>query len=505
MIFKELLKIFFFIVLVVLGPFLYGLISLKFNDELAYNALIQDPIVFMYVDNIGENIVNHIIFGVINLLLYFVLFAPSKNESLLKRKKIIIDSKSESKTNPKFKKFIGKNSHLKSNSNSESKKVKKTDRQQIGFRASYDDYLNSEKKGEVNTSESTNPGPNLYREHNKKHWSDFLNKIQNFDSKPLALKYSLQENDLDLNYWYKFIYDQAKNDLNKYNFEEIADKYNWIDNKNDNAYFILSDNIFAHSSEYINKYFYESIDFKETFTSMRIISFGLILDYLIELNSKVLNNDFNNCKDIFKYPGLFDYDQSVSDNINYENLMRLNIIHAQARLYGAIKFATVSGFNNEKIKKWYPKFIYDKEFIQGTNGLERGLMEIVNDITKSKNNEYANKMKIIYDGKKRFEIYELDGNYIKKIPKWFKGPFYKNGGKVKSVLTNGEYKLDALEKSIFVEIQLSTLLLEETSKVLKSADEVKRNPFLNNLVNIVDMGNLWFENNNKVAFERLCN
>ena len=157
---------------------------------------------------------------------------------------------------------------------------------------------------------------------------------------------------------------------------------------------------------------------------MRIISFGLILDYLIELNSKVLNNDFNNCKDIFKYPGLFDYGQSVSDNINYENLMRLNIIHAQARLYGAIKFATVSGFNNEKIKKWYPKFIYDKEFIQGTNGLERGLMEIVNDITKSKNNEYANKMKIIYDGKKRFEIYELDGNYIKK---------YQNGSKVLSI------------------------------------------------------------------------
>ena len=48
-------------------------------------------------------------------------------------------------------------------------------------------------------------------------------------------------------------------------------------------------------------------------------------------------------------------------------------------------------------------------------------------------------------------------------------------------------------------------MLEETSKVLKSADEIKINPFLNNLVNIVDMGNLWFENNNKVAFERLCN
>ena len=96
----------------------------------------------------------------------------------------------------------------------------------------------------------------------------------------------------------------------------------------------------------------------------------------------------------------------------------------------------------------------------GTNSLLTSMMgKGSKSITKNEFEEEINKvvgdgvkderLKGIYDGEKRIQIYELSEKERENIPIWFKGPFYIKGGLVTSKQTGNEYELSALEKSIF--------------------------------------------------------
>ena len=73
---------------------------------------------------------------------------------------------------------------------------------------------------------------------------------------------------------------------------------------------------------------------------------------------------------------------------------------------------------------------------------------------------------------------------------------------VVSIFTNNSIKLNSIEKSIFSEIQFYSLLIEKSSNTL-SREDFSTMPALVNMVKVVDAGTLWFESNNKDAYDKL--
>ena len=328
-------------------------------------------------------------------------------------------------------------------------------------------------------------------------WKILRDNLKNYNISDLKKKYSLSDEHLDLKYWFKFVDDQARIDA------EFSDSYGF--RNSDDYNLLLSDNIFAHAQEYINKHTESNIDEIKKFPLMRILSFGIIHEELNEYEKRMLNNPFNIGDKIFEYGPQFRDFEGISSNskIKKKSAVKLLLIHSKARLYGAIKFALISGLDKNLIFEWYPNFEYNKALINGTNGLERTLLKTIDDKNSdTKDFDYVEKMKLIFDGKERVEIYELSKSEKKSIPYWFKGPFYKQGGEVYSINTKNKVQLNSLEKSIFTEIQLSTLLIEKLSKSI-SREQFSTIPFLKNIVLIVDAGTQWFEANNKNAFKKL--
>ena len=186
---------------------------------------------------------------------------------------------------------------------------------------------------------------------------------------------------------------------------------------------------------------------------------------------------------------------------NYKKDVRLRSIHAKASVYGTIKFALFSNVKKEEIKEWFPLFEDDEKLIQGKNSFEEMIQKTLVEIENDPNNKNLEKIKGIHDGAKRVPLYELSEKQRKNTPTWFQGPFYKKGGKVTSKTTGKEYKLNALEKSIFTEVQYNTAIIKIFSE--GSNRQFFSNPFFEYMVTVVDEGTEWFKNNNSKAYETL--
>ena len=293
-------------------------------------------------------------------------------------------------------------------------------------------------------------------------------ELNKFENKVLSKKFNVDLSDDEIDYWYNII------------CERVRTCNSNIMEKSDND--ILLENVYGHCDEYVKKHFDEDFEFKRNHVSIRILSYGFILKCVQNIGEKA-----NKLR------------SQISSE--FEKEIRLKIIHSKASLYGTIKFALISNIKKEEIKKMFPEFEDDPVLIEGKNHLEEMLMKGFDDMDD--NNPYKEKLNGIYDGEKRYPIYELTDNQRKNIPSWFKGPFYKRGSEVKSKATGKSFKLNAIEKSIFVEIQYNTAMITIYSERDGSSRSDFNNPFFEYLIEVVDKGTVWFKENNKKAHEVL--
>ena len=288
----------------------------------------------------------------------------------------------------------------------------------------------------------------------------FKDELNSFDSKGMSQRYSIEEKNLDINYWYDFVLTRVNSHLKLENSE------NDLDN-------VLLENIWSHADEYGRTHENRSFDDKRIISLIRILCYGHIYDCLSNTNKN-------------------------------DKLSSLKILHAKASLYGAIKFALFSGVSKEEVKEWFPSVEFDKKLISGYNPFEQQLQSFYNCGEDPSNNDISEKIKIILDSNERVPIYELSDEKKSNSPSWFKGPFYTEGGLVESLETGNKIELDHLEKSIFTEVQLNKLFIEFLYKANLKREDFE-NPFLSNLVLTVDSGTLWLESNNKEAYNKLFN
>ena len=300
----------------------------------------------------------------------------------------------------------------------------------------------------------------------------FLDEINSYDYETLSKKHEIDLDEDEISYWYKFVVERARIDRGS---SEALDKEETEEDK-------LLGHIYGHADEYGRKHIDESFEFKRNHTLIRILSYGHIYKCLVDLELKISKNS-NKCSE------------------NYKKDVRLRSIHAKASVYGTIKFALFSNVKKEEIKEWFPLFEDDEKLIQGKNSFEEMIQKTLVEIENDPNNKNLEKIKGIHDGAKRVPLYELSEKQRKNTPTWFQGPFYKKGGKVTSKTTGKEYKLNALEKSIFTEVQYNTAIIEIFSE--GSNRQFFSNPFFEYMVTVVDEGTEWFKNNNSKAYETL--
>lgn len=297
-----------------------------------------------------------------------------------------------------------------------------------------------------------------------------LQKISNFDQQFYADLYKIDLENFEIKYWYNIILKRVEigNSMSGEMKKEYSD-------------YELKSLVWGHADEYGKKHINQDFEFKKIIALSRIICFGHIFSVLLEIK-----NDSKSYSKISK---------------NYSKEIDERLFHSKASVYGAIKFALFSEISKENIKDWFPLFEDNEELIMGVNSLE----DAINDmITKNDpDNKNLKKLQGIYDGEKRVQIYELSKSERKNIPNWFKGPFYLKGGNVKSKSTENEFELNALEKSIFTEIQYNTALIQIMSEISDVSRETFENPFFKYLVQVVDEGTIWFKNNNTTGFSKL--
>ncbi len=292
-------------------------------------------------------------------------------------------------------------------------------------------------------------------------------ELDKFENKMLSEKFNVDLSDDEIDYWYKIICDRVR--MCASNLKEMSDED------------ILLENIFGHCDEYGKKHINEDFEFKRNHTTMRILSYGFIFRCVQKISEKISNDN-----------------SGISSE--FEKEIRLKLIHSKASLYGTIKFALISNIKKDEIKKMFPEFEDDPKLIEGKNSLEEMLMK---GFEMDDDNPNKKRLEGIYDGQKRVPIYELSEKQRINIPLWFKGPFYKRGSEVTSKATGNSFKLNALEKSIFVEIQYNTAMITILSEEGVVSRANFNNPFLEYMVEVIDKGTEWFESNNIKAFEAL--
>jgi len=307
----------------------------------------------------------------------------------------------------------------------------------------------------------------------EKYEEEFLKEVNSFDHEALSKKYEIDLSDDEMDYWYKFVVERARLDRES---SEMLKKEETEENK-------LLSNIYGHADEYGRKHINESFEFKRNHALIRILSYGHIYKCLVNLESNILDK------------------KAKKSSGEYKKDVRLRLIHAKASVYGTIKFALFSNIKKEEIKEWFPLFEDDEKLIQGKNSFEEMIQKTFVEIENDPNNKNLEKIKGIHDGAKRVPLYELTEKQRENVPVWFQGPFYKRGGKVTSKATGKEYKLNALEKSIFTEIQYNTAIIEIFSE--KNDRSYFSNPFFSYMVTVVDEGTEWFKNNNSKAYNKL--
>ena len=337
-----------------------------------------------------------------------------------------------------------------------------------GFDASVSDSDSSSNVDFFSQPEKSKISKNINNSKEKDLKAELETELNKFENKVLSDKFNVDLSDDEIDYWYNIICERVRMCTSN------------VMEKSDNE--ILLESIYGHCDEYVKKHFDEDFEFKRNHVSIRILSYGFILKCVQNIGEKV--NKFR---------------PEISNE--FQDEIRLKIIHSKASLYGTIKFALISNVKKAEIIKMFPEFEDNPKLIEGKNFLEEMLMKGFNDMDDDNPNK--EKLEGIYDGEKRFPIYELTDKQRKNIPSWFKGPFYKSGGEVKSKVTGNTFKLNAIEKSIFVEIQYNTAIITIYSERSGSTREDFNNPFFQYLIEVVDKGTLWFEENNKKAYEVL--
>jgi len=151
----------------------------------------------------------------------------------------------------------------------------------------------------------------------------------------------------DLDYWYGIIKGRANSNISQLQRDIPLEQQ-------------IAELIWSHAAEYEMRLESEGGDVhnmgavyddeeKIGFIKMRIIAFGAVFKYLLNLESEIslLINKYN-----------------VSVNPTKEKL-DLELAHAKASLYGAIKYAKSIAIPNSEIADWYSGFQENEELIQG--------------------------------------------------------------------------------------------------------------------------------------------
>ena len=80
-----------------------------------------------------------------------------------------------------------------------------------------------------------------------------------------------------------------------------------------------------------------------------------------------------------------------------------------------------------------------------------------------------------------------------KLPKWFNGELYKEGANVRNRFSGEEYKLNAIELSMYDFIMGATTIME-------MSDPMSNTPPRNGLITDLRKGLDWFRMNNAEAY-----
>tara|TARA_Y100000768_G_scaffold237165_1_gene179423 strand:+ start:231 stop:1553 length:1323 start_codon:yes stop_codon:yes gene_type:complete len=333
------------------------------------------------------------------------------------------------KSSKKNQKIKIPNSILDTNENSDSK-----------FKSNIDDILTeSSIPKTLQTEDSTN--------------STVKSEIRNFQNELSNL--TNPDDDLyDYNYWYSFVQGRAKS------MKSIKDQ-------TDDEF--VEDSAWSHADEYSKRLLNETETNKSNFVKPRIICYGKIYDLLKDLKNKIENN---------------------YHDLNMNEKYRLELIHAKASLFGAIKFAQKNNISDNQIKLWYPNFV---------DNVKNTELPFLKSLRKNFVGEDSNS--------KLFPIYDLSENQKNEIPFWFqKGlfifGFFKQGKNFKS--SSKSIKLNRLERSMFFHYQQFDMLLNKLPEFNKDGSYKFGNyEFFIETKEIMELIIQYFEENNESALELL--
>lgn len=149
------------------------------------------------------------------------------------------------------------------------------------------------------------------------------------------------DRDEDLEYWFKINIDSVDNPISV-----AARKSRGYSKEQE-----MSEFLWGHDEEYELKMKNYSIEDKQEFISMRIISFGALLGFYDEIIEKL--NYLSERENI-------DLNQRI-------NRLELELAHCKARLYGSIKFALRNNISKKLIKEWYFDFEDKGHLYVGSN------------------------------------------------------------------------------------------------------------------------------------------
>jgi hypothetical protein len=300
-------------------------------------------------------------------------------------------------------------------------------------------------------------------------------KIFKFDPTSYEAKYQAEFEQWNIQFWWDILKDRISGPITNDEEKEFnIDTKEGID--------LLKRWVWGHADEYGKKYLDSDDELKKTKAAIRVIVFGHIYSVYNKIKREV---------DLL----------SLSDSFKEE--FEAGRFHAKASVYGAVKFALLSGCTKSNIIDWFPLFEDDEDLIQGVNGLEREILKQLNE-DENDYNTYVEKLKSIFDGKKRVPIYELNESERAKAPDWFKGPCYTEGDDIFSQSKREFVKLTAMEKSIYTEIMYQSMVIERLAQIGKVTKEMfESTPYLRDIVEIVDKGTEWFKESNPTAYDDL--
>lgn len=264
------------------------------------------------------------------------------------------------------------------------------------------------------------------------------------------------DNLYDYLYWYSFVKQRAESILN------TVDPHH-KDEEN------LKDWVFGHADEYSKRLINESVEQKVIFIKPRIICYGKIYEMIKELKKNIASNYSN--------------DNSLIDRLQKETF------HAEASLYGAIKFAVLNKIDETKILEWYPNYQKDNTITSGDNAMNPLLKKITTLDEKDVN-------------EKRIEIYELEEKQLNKIPFWFRKRmfdvgFFEKGRTYSDKKSNKKIKLNSLERTIFFHFEIETFIFNSLSK------EIKNQELYIDLYEKIELTKEWFKETNEKAYSIL--